>query len=184
MKTKPINSWRIDLNSISLETILNWGLKKRGANRMLMVLRMQGNRGRWYMDSHSAENWITRNLDQFLIDKFLARGWPGVLLTESPAVVFVFRFTNDVKDIILDKEPKLENWTHWRKPPLPEDICLFQSGGELPVFMSVTHEKDAWLISETRPRLKGLSADFSSAKDSFIFNGKYFCLPWKEEAMK
>lgn len=133
------------------------------------------------MDSPSAETWITQRLGEFVIDRFLAGGWPGSLLTNSPAVVFVCQFSDDVKAIILNEEPKLQNWTHSRKQPLPEDICLFQSEGDLPVFISVTHEKDAWLISETRPRLRGLSRE-SSGLGSFIFGGKYFCLPREENA--
>jgi len=182
MKSGLIKRWRIDSTrqrfSLPLNSIFNWCIKHQKPDRMLIVIGMERSHGRWRVEEPRAERWVKKYLGEFIIETFLAQGWPGNLLSYAPARVFVLQFSNKVEKIILDKEPRLENWGDWRRPPLPEDICLFRSDDSHPIFVSTVHERDAWLFSEKRPRLKGLSEDTSVNIEEYFFKGKYFCLPW------
>ena len=182
MKSNLIKSWQVNSSylrfPLPLSSILNWCINQR-ADRMLMVLRMERSHGRWKIANPSAELWLKNYLGKFIIEKFLAQGWPITLMSYDPACVFVLRFSDEVKDIILRKEPRLRNWVE----SLPEDFCLFRSGEVFPLFISITHENDAWFISKTRPRLKikSLYEYNMSVNEPYNLKSKdckYFCLPW------
>jgi hypothetical protein len=187
-KPKAIRCWRINSNrlrfSLSLSSIFKWCTAKQKADRLLVVLRMERGHRHWRIQSPLAERWIKKHLRKFLIEKFLPQGWPGTLSSDTPACVFVFQFSDEVREIILEKEPRLENWREERRPPLPEDICLFHSKRSFPVFMSAVHERDAWLFNEKRPKLKGLTGETLGDIGDFVFNGKYFCLPWARKRLR
>ena len=86
-----------------------------------------------------------------------------------------------VADIILRTETGVDRWLHNRRTPLPEDLCFFRADGELPAFYSVTHEGSAWVIADSRPVMKGVSADFATREEAYIFRGRYFCRPWHKK---
>ena len=44
--------------------------------------------------------------------------------------------------------PLLADWVGDKTPSLPEDICLFRDGDPLPSLVSITHEKQAWILHE------------------------------------
>jgi hypothetical protein len=171
-----IKSWRINLDRAELRVLLDWAVRRHKADRVLMVIRAEKHGKGWRPLDPLAFEWITKQLTPFSVKSFLAKGWPGTLLSDSLAFVHVFKFDKRVRDILLQTEARLQNWLHNRDVPLPEDICLFRADATLPVLMSVTHEGSAWLIDDHRPRLAGLSADFAPRKESYIFSGEYFCL--------
>lgn len=84
---------------------------------------------------------------------------------------------------MLQVEPNLNKW-HIDEGPLPEDICLFRLGHPHPIFVSVIHEGDAWLLTNKEPKLLGISLDKQVEsrdlrKELLAFSGRYFCRPWR-----
>lgn len=65
--------------------------------------------------------------------------------------------------------PRLSDWQMNSKPPLPEDLCLFNHRADWPVLVSVTHEGDAWILSEDRPPF--------CTGESFIFKPENLLIP-------
>ncbi|HSG40192.1 MAG TPA: hypothetical protein VLE27_11185 [Thermoanaerobaculia bacterium] len=122
------------------------------------------------------EGVVTSLFADRVLERRLVRRWPGTEMSESLALVFVIDFDPGLIQPMAKLGPLLENWRHSNTPPLPEDLCLFRQGDEWPVLISVTHERDAWILSEDRPPFcTGEPFDFKpenllvpSAEDGFV----------------
>jgi hypothetical protein len=69
----------------------------------------------------------------------------------------------------------LSNWTQYHRQPLPEDICLWRDGESLPSLVSVTHEREAWILSGTRVELPGAYESEYALETMKIPRGRFFC---------
>jgi hypothetical protein len=145
---------------------------------MLVVVRME-------QDDKTGRYSTLRELEQLtktlfgpnVLEDFQASAWPGTELIKHPANVYVVRFDESIAELILSTEPDLMKWLHVKTPPLPEDICLFNSSADSPTLVSVTHEKLFWIIAEQKPKLAGVRETNLPAEKLF-WQGKYFCRPW------
>ena len=115
----------------------------------------------------------------YMVTSFRASAWPGTEVIGSPGLVSVIRFNKSVKEILLLTQPDLQKWLHYTQPSLPEDICLFKEAAVHPSFVSVTHEGQAWLISQQEPGLPGIKESAHRAK-SLFFDGPYFCRKYQK----
>ena len=70
--------------------------------------------------------------------------------------VFLIEFDESIAELILRTQPDLTKWLQRSSPPLPEDICLFNSTADTPTLVSVSHEDLFWIIAEQKPELAGV----------------------------
>jgi len=178
-----ITSWNVDLRVVQSAELLDWCLREHGVDRMLVAMRLRKNRGRWIADAPKACARFERLFAPYILERFLASGWPGNEMLRHPGLLYLQEFGPRVKELLLNVEPDLNKW-HMDEGALPEDICLFRRGDPHPIFVSVIHEGDAWLLTNRKPNFRGISLDkvIESAdlrKELLAFPGKYFCRPWR-----
>lgn len=135
------------------------------------------------MDKPGMSTRFERLLGPHVRECFLASGWPGTELFRQASLVYMLTFNENVKDLVVQVEPNLNKWNAF-DAGLPEDLCLFRLGEPHPIFISVTHEGLAWLLTNKKPTLQGVSLEkvVDSEKlrhESMAFPGKYFCRPWR-----
>jgi len=178
-----ITCWNVDLRIVSSVGLLEWCLREHGVDRMLVAVRLEKSRARWMPMNPEASDRLERLFSPHIRERFLASGWPGNEMFRHPGFVYLLEFGTAVKDLVLRVEPNLHKW-HIDDGPLPEDICLFRLGDPHPIFVSVIHEGDAWLLTNKEPQLRGISLDKvinskNLRKELLAFPGKYFCRPWR-----
>jgi hypothetical protein len=158
---------------IPLEHVLSWCLRERAVDRLLLAMRLQKDeRGR-----EVPEPEVEDLIDSLFGDKILmrkkARRWPGTELVGHEGVVFLVSFDSSLIEPMVQAGELLHDWRHGNRPRLPEDPCLFRAGDEWPVLVTVTHERDAWILSEDRPSL--------CFGEPFDFNPKELLVPTAAE---
>lgn len=160
-----------NLGEVHLLEILTWCIEKEGVDTLLLSSRQSfGKLGKGKYEK--GVDPATRNLlGENLIACFEARGWPGTKLINHKGRVYVSVFDSKLAKKMAKVEGNLFKWSNVSRKMLPEDVCLFRRGAKAPTFISVTHERDAWVISGTCP--PGFKA---STEELYIWHGKYFCL--------
>jgi hypothetical protein len=174
--------WKVDTRTVSLRELLPWCLSHHEVDRMLVILPPSPSR--WRYDQQDRDRvgavYDRTNLlfGSYILEKLPVSAWPGTELIGGVASAFVIEFNEKVKDVMLSVEPDLCKWRLNTQPPLPEDICLFKAADSYPAFISISHERLAWLISEKRPDLSGVSMEkekYRPKPEALIFSGKYYC---------
>ena len=178
-----ITRWNVDLRTVSSEELFEWCLREHGVNRMLVAVRLERGRGRWIPSSPEASERFERLFSAHIRERFLASAWPGSYMVRHPGFVYLLEFSREVQSLVLQVAPNLNKW-HIDDGPLPEDVCLFRQGDPHPTFLSVTHDHDAWLLTNKDPTLHGVSRDRAIDSGTFrqetiAFPGKNFCRPWR-----
>ena len=74
---------------------------------------------------------------------------------------------------MIDAQPLAIQWRQRNK--LPEDICLFKEGDSHPIFVSVTHEEEALVMTDKSSTFKGASISDYQSLDLLAHAGRYFC---------
>lgn len=161
---KQASAWGLDAKAVSLAKVMSWCLS-RGADRLLVAVRP---------GSANVERRARKLFGRHVLDSFHASAWPGTELTRERGLIFAVEFGEPVAELMSRAEPDLTKWLHTARPPLPEDICLFNSTEPHPRFVSVTHEGLAWLVGDSRPELDGVSKSNVSPGELY-FDGRYFC---------
>lgn len=168
--------WRVDLRILPARELLSWSLNQQSVDRMLVVVRMEQQGNRYLMPRELKQ--LTKSLfGRHVLDDFHASEWPGTKLIGHPAHVFVINFDESIAEVILRTEPELNKWLYPSSRALPEDICLFNSSGDTPTLVSVTHENLYWIIAEQKPKLAGVRESKTRPEELYP-PGKYFCRPW------
>lgn len=169
-----VKSWKIDTSVTTLNELSSLCLLHDQVDRMLVALRLERSGNKWRHASDEAGDRVRRLFEPYILTSFQASAWPGTELIKHPGLVFVVKFDETVKDLMVKTEPNLNKWVHHGQPSLPEDICLFKATGSHPSLVSVTHEKRAWLITNKTPELQGVSIN-NSPTEGLYFEGEYFC---------
>lgn len=170
-------TWSVDLQVQPSRELLFWCLNQQSCDRMLVVVRMvQGEKG-GYSTARELEELPSALFGSDVLEKFLASAWPGTELIGHAGHVFVVKFDESIAELILRTQPDLTKWLHAGNPPLPEDICLFNSSADAPTLVSVTHEDLFWIISEKKPELTGVR-ESEVRSEELYWSGKYFCREW------
>ena len=154
-----MNGWEVASNA-RIEEILDWCARSKRADRLLLVARLKDVRQKVLSDA-SVETVVEDLFGERVLKKRLARKWPGSELFDSRALVYIIDFDATLIRPMAELGPLLSDWRHSHEPPMPEDPCLFRHGDDWPVFVSVTHEGDAWALSRGRPPFgKGKAFEF------------------------
>jgi hypothetical protein len=118
----------------------------------------------------------------FVLSEALSSWWPGTI-TKGAGRVFLLRFDDSVLEVASKVGPRFLAWERGCKPPLPEDICLFKIGASHPILISVTHEGDAWLLTNRTVDLAHVSKsdyELDDIKRSF-YRAKFFYRRWRSQ---
>jgi hypothetical protein len=145
-----MNGWVLNVDT-PVEEILNWCIAEKGVDRLLLSALLDHYAKKPVLAKPIVEKTITSLFGDRILERSFATRWPGTELYESQSLIFVVSFDVSLIQPMADAGPLLSNWRLSNKPPLPEDPCLFRQDDEWPVLISVTHERDAWILSEERP---------------------------------
>jgi hypothetical protein len=162
-----------NVGDLRLSEILPWCLEIGGVDTILLSNRQSFDKSGKGEYEAAVDPYTKEIFGQNLIACFQARGWPGTKLINHKGRVYVSNFDAGIALTISKIEDSLFNWLNVSGKALPEDICLFKRGAQVPVFISVTHERDAWVVAENCPR--GFTASSCRPEDLYIWPGKYFC---------
>ena len=179
-----ISCWTVDLRLVSSAELFEWCLREHGVDHMLVALRLEEYEGRWRALVPGSSDRFETHFSAHIQERFLASGWPGTESFRQPGLMYLLEFNRAILNLMLEIESDLSKWSIDDRSPLPEDICLFRDGDPHPVFLSVIHEGDAWLLTNRNPMLQGVSLDKAVESDRLreeliAFPGKYFCRPWR-----
>lgn len=168
-----LTSWKVDTSQHSLLTLGNWCLRNSSIDVVLLAVRLDDNDPKRGAVCPKAESLITRSLGGK--DRFYCTGWPGTKLSRGFGLVYVLDLDAELLRAMAKVEPNLSSWLHDNS--LPEDLCFIKRGARCPALISVTHEGDAWLISDTDSL--SLAGTVRTIDDQdlakFIFEGDLFC---------
>ena len=173
-----LTCWEAYAKDASFEEIMTWCLEHHSVDRLLLVLRLDPVGNKWRYANLKAGEVLKSQFGPYIITGFPAIEWPCTTLTQ-PAFVYVLRFNEEVKEVVLRTEPSLGKWEHVTPSALPEDPCLFKEGDPNPVLVSTTHQNLAWLLSDRTPNLPGFKKT-NYAPETFFPSGKYFCSKYQK----
>jgi hypothetical protein len=171
-KPVPPRCWE-NKGTVYLNQILDWCLKRHHIDTLLVTSRslVGGKGGRSF--SQGVDEEVRVIFGGNLIKRFDASGWPGTELIRHTGRVYIVRFNELVKQRMVETENELFKWSN--NDRLPEDICVFRSGSKFPVLFSVTHEKEASVLSDKKSIPPGFKESDLPAKYWYIWDGPYFC---------
>lgn len=133
-----------------------------------------------YWEENLSEESIRMQFGEFILDRLMVTAWPGTELINQPARVFVLEFNKKTVDTLITTEARLDRWRHSHTPPLPEDLCIFKSGDDHPMLITVAHEGFGWFIGDLRP-FHGATLAHNVHSEKLFYQGKYFCKRWKKK---
>ena len=142
--------WELSTET-SMEEILQWCAREKDVDRLLLSARLDKEKRKPALLRPTLDQTIEQLFGERLLARQLARRWPGTELYGHDGLVFTISFDSALIKPMAEVGQRLSNWRHNNNPPLPEDPCLFRQGDDWPVLISVTHERDAWILSEKRP---------------------------------
>ncbi len=176
MSRKP-TCWSLDVNA-PLDDVFEWCIQNHSVDRILLALRMQQVHGRWGPLVPGLDTKAKQLFGAHLVDSFLASAWPATKLIQHPAQIMIIAFNAETKRTVLENGSTLSAWLHNAQSPLPEDLCLFSEKSAMPVLVSCTHERDAWLITDKAMTLRGTAKARLKTAELTIPQTKYFCKRW------
>lgn len=141
---RPLKSWRIS-ETVSLREMLEWAVEKRGADRALVVGRLDFDLEPPTLFEPAVEDSAHAIFRNKLLRSVYCSAWPGSRLAGGYyAKIYIGQVDRSVIDRMVSAE---ERWTEWvNSRGLPEDFCFWKHGSSAPLIVTVTHERDAWLF--------------------------------------
>ena len=108
--------------------------------------------------SEQAKTLIS-DLSTYLIDEKEVQEWPGTKLLIGQAKLYIYHFNQESAFVLCRFNHNLYKWI---QPELPEDLIFYKEN--LPVFISITHEEDAYF------ELDDNGFEFLSSQGLFIIS--------------
>ena len=158
----------VDVDNAPLGAILEWCLE-RGADTMLFVVRMP---------SESAATERARELFGGKVrGEFMAYGWPGTKSLKEDNLILELDLDADLAQLVADTGPHIADWREHNA--LPEDPCVLKRADcgatGWPMLYSVTPEEVAWIVSDSRVDVEGVSPSLDMLTRQYIYPGRSFC---------
>jgi len=158
----------VNLDNAPLGAILEWCLG-RGADTMLFVVRMP--------EESKATDRAREMFGSRVRGEFLAYGWPGTRSLKQDNLVLELDLDADLARLVSEAGPRVADWREHNS--LPEDPCVFRASDcgptGWPMFYSVTPEEVAWILSDGRVDISGVSPSLDMLTRQFIYQGRSFC---------
>ena len=151
-----------------LEELLTWLVERIGVDRLILTTRLDQEADEVMLLSPQVLTAVDELFDGRILEKRLCSAWPGTELVNHKGLVFLIDFDSSLITPMINTGPHLEDWTEWNSPPLPEDICLFKKGQPWPTLVSVTHEGQAWILSNYIVDIEGVKLTDIDPADLFI----------------
>ena len=147
---------------VPIDSLITWAMIQGHTNRILLV---------------GPSERFGKMIKRSPIRKFHACAWPGTNACPSGrAQITVYELDQALKTTIAQIENKLSNWSLSAARQLPEDICLFENGANLPFFFCITHENDAWSIGESPPPFaRNVKRITATRSELMLPEGECFC---------
>lgn len=139
--------WKL-ARDVELRSVLRHCLAADRVDRLLLALRQDKDGSLLHPESRPATERI---FGDRILEWRTGRRWPGTISFERDCHLAVVEFSEGLVEPMGSAGPKLNDWTGWPAPVLPEDLCLYREGSEWPSLVSVTHERDAWLLAAEQP---------------------------------
>jgi hypothetical protein len=146
----PIKGWDLPIDS-DLAVVFAWCLKERAVDRLLLTGRLGRGSKSEAAQKAEMEDLVTSLFGDKVLERKMARKWPGTELLQSRALVYRIRFDESLLQPMSEMGGRLSDWWEGDPPRLPGDPCLYREGDPWPVLVSVIHERDAWILSPNRP---------------------------------
>jgi hypothetical protein len=86
---------------------------------------------------------LLEGLRPYLIESKEVSEWPGTKLFSERATSYTYHLNNETAYLLYTTE---EDLVKWLLPYLPEDLVFYKNN--MPLFISTTHEKDAYFNIE------------------------------------
>ena len=172
MRGRLVPVWE-NIGDVALEDLLDWCLTKHKVDTLLVSERGASNRREGHSFYPAVRKSTRMIFGTSIIKEINATGWPGTMLVRDTGRVYVIEFNRAIMEAIVKIEPNLFEWREVHPKHLPEDICVFRRVSNLPVLVSVTHERDAWILSNTKP--PGFKTSRFKPSELYIWDGEYFC---------
>jgi len=164
----PHRLYDVDVDNASLGAILEWCLE-RGADTMLFVVRMP--------NESSATERAREIFAGRVRGEFLAYGWPGTRSLKQDNLVLELDLDADLARLVAETGPRVADWREHNS--LPEDPCVFRASDcgptGWPMFYSVTPEEVAWIVSDNRVDIEGVSPSLDILTRRYVYPGRSFC---------
>lgn len=93
-------------------------------------------------------------LEQEVVAKVARQEWSGTRLHSGSATVYLIRLNSHSLETLCRRANRLYEW---EQPLLPEDLCLMCTETE-PLLVSISHERDAYLLLSDDEKRELLSA--------------------------
>jgi len=145
-----VKGWDLPIDS-ALDLVLRWCRKERAVDRLLLSARLGRGPKAKEAPIQEVEDLVASLFGDRVLERKRARRWPGSELMETDGIVFLVRFDETLIEPMSNAGGRLSDWSHRDSPRLPEDPCLYREGDPWPVLVSVTHERDAWILHPERP---------------------------------
>ncbi|MCI0409488.1 MAG: hypothetical protein L0191_13170 [Acidobacteria bacterium] len=139
--------WRLK-RDVELKQVLTHCLLTGHVDRLLLALPQNKDGALLHPESRPATERIFADR---ILEWRIGRRWPGTISYETDCHLAVVEFSAELVEPMCSAGPKLFDWRGWPAPALPEDLCLYRQGAEWPSLVSVTHERDAWLLAPEKP---------------------------------
>jgi hypothetical protein len=137
--------WDVDPKT-TLDVITRWCIDERQVDRMFVVARPDNDKPGRLLEAR-VQTAVERLFAGNIIRTQWTSAWAGTqLLRRREGKVWIISFNEDVRDRLISAENTIRGWRHNAPTPLPEDICLYRTGDDLPTFVSVTHDGEAWVF--------------------------------------
>lgn len=167
--------------SVRLSDVARWCISNHGVDRLLVSTRFDRGATKRTLLVPEVSDSVERIFAGRIVTSVLATAWPGTELVDHCGLVYVIVFDEDLGKRMASVEDLICNWTQSHDPPLPEDLCLFRQAAKLPVVVSVTHEGEAWVLTDEAVTLPGAERAFLPPGELLIPRGDFFvtCLVQK-----
>jgi hypothetical protein len=140
-------SWDV-APAATLGAVLTWCQERRRVDRLLVATRLDRESKKPMLLYPGVAESVRRIFGKQVLHETMARRWAGTELIGHSGKVYLIAFNEDVKQRMIEAENRWGAWTGNHTPPLPEDLCLFRDGDAVPLFVSVTHDEEAWIFDD------------------------------------
>ena len=180
MKTVKCAQIGVTGNNPPLKEILGWAERRHCVDRMFATIYTDRVSGKWKPRARGVAKEVVRLFEPFILRVQLASAWPPRDFLRHPHIVCVMRYSPEVGEIMLKREPELGRWHN--NNGLPEDICLFKSRSRMPAFVCSINDNEGFLIDPA-----GIEGQFwdtwedtarVARRQIGVHSGYAFCREW------
>lgn len=140
---------------VRMSELLPWCRLHRKADRVLVIARTDSARKRPVLIAPDVDRTVQQELAASILRTAWVQAWPVVQLVKHVAKAYVLQLDDRLLRDMVRMQDRFFGWNVSNRPPLPEDCCIYRAGDPLPIVMSRTHTRDAWLLTSEEPHFPG-----------------------------